>query len=125
MFGDEASDISPIALGHMGRREFESDDGRKLIMYLISNPRSLNNFYDFMTRDDLADDEFVMWLDVVTAIEEGSIKYTKEELMRSQFTITEESIRENLLCEFPTERSNFFEASPDILDSFDTKDKKS
>ena len=123
MFGDEASDISPIALGHMGRREFESDDGRKLIMYLISNPRSLNNFFDFMTKEDLADDEFVMWLDVVTAIEEGSIKYTKEELMRSQFTITEDSIRENLLCEFPTERSNFFEASPDILDSFDANGK--
>ena len=123
MFGDEASDISPIALGHMGRREFESDDGRKLIMYLISNPRSLNNFYDFMTNEDLADDEFVMWLDVVTAIEEGSIKYTKEELMRSQFTITEDSIRENLLCEFPTERSNFFDSSPDILDSFDVTGK--
>ena len=123
MFGDEASDISPIALGHMGRREFESDDGRKLIMYLISNPRSLNNFFDFMTKEDLADDEFVMWLDVVTAIEEGSIKYNKEELMRSQFTITEDSIRENLLCEFPTERSNFFEASPDILDSFDANGK--
>ena len=123
MFGDEASDISPIALGHMGRREFESDDGRKLIMYLISNPRSLNNFFDFMTKEDLADDEFVMWLDVVTAIEEGSVKYTKEELMRSQFTITEDSIRENLLCEFPTERSNFFEASPDILDSFDANGK--
>lgn len=123
MFGDEASDISPIALGHMGRREFESDDGRKLIMYLISNPRSLNNFFDFMTKEDLADDEFTMWLDVVTAIEEGSIKYTKEELMRSQFTITEDSIRENLLCEFPTERSNFFEASPDILDSFDADGK--
>ena len=123
MFGDEASDISPIALGHMGRREFESDDGRKLIMYLISNPRSLNNFFDFMTKEDLADDEFIMWLDVVTAIEEGSIKYTKEELMRSQFTIIEDSIRENLLCEFPTERSNFFEASPDILDSFDADGK--
>ena len=123
MFGDEASDISPTALGHMGRREFESDDGRKLIMYLISNPRSLNNFFDFMTKEDLADDEFIMWLDVVTAIEEGSIKYTKEELMRSQFTITEDSIRENLLCEFPTERSNFFEASPDILDSFDANGK--
>ena len=123
MFGDEASDISPIALGHMGRREFESDDGRKLIMYLISNPRSLNNFFDFMTKEDLADDEFIMWLDVVTAIEEGSVKYTKEELMRSQFTITEDSIRENLLCEFPTERSNFFEASPDILDSFDANGK--
>ena len=123
MFGDEATDISPIALGHMGRREFESDDGRKLIMYLISNPRSLNNFFDFMTKEDLADDEFIMWLDVVTAIEEGSVKYTKEELMRSQFTITEDSIRENLLCEFPTERSNFFEASPDILDSFDANGK--
>ena len=119
MFGDEASDISPIALGHMGRREFESDDGRKLIMYLISNPRSLNNFYDFMTNEDLADDEFVMWLDVVTAMEEGSIKYTKEQLMRSQFTITEDSIRENLLCEFPTERSSFFDSSPNVLDSFD------
>lgn len=123
MFGDEASDISPIALGHMGRREFESDDGRKLIMYLISNPRSLNSFYDFMTKDDLADDEFVMWLDVVTAMEEGSIKYTKEQLMNSQFTITEDSIRENLLCEFPTERSNFFDASPDILDTYDITDK--
>lgn len=121
MFGDEASDISPIALGHMGRREFESDDGRKMIMYLISNPRSLNQFYDFMTNEDLADDEFAMWLDVVTAIEEGSIKYTKEEIMRSQFTITEDSIRENLLCEFPTERSSFFDASPDILDDFDFK----
>lgn len=124
MFGDEASDISPIALGHMGRREFESDDGRKLIMYLISNPRSLNSFYDFMVNEDLAEDEFVMWLDVVTAIEEGSIKYTKEEIMRSQFTITEESIRENLLCEFPTERSKFFDASPDILDSFNHKEVK-
>ena len=121
MFGDEASDISPIALGHMGRREFESDDGRKLIMYLISNPRSLNSCYDFMTNEDLADDEFVMWLDVVTAMEEGSIRYTKDELMRSQFTITEDSIRENLLCEFPTERSSFFDASPDILDDFDMK----
>lgn len=119
MFGDEASDISPIALGHMGRREFESDTGQKLLMYLISNPRSLNNFYDFMTNEDLADDEFVMHLDVVTAMEEGSIRYTKEELMRSQFTITEDSIRENLLCEFPTERSTFFDASPHILDSFD------
>ena len=121
MFGDEASDISPIALGHMGRREFESDDGCKLIMYLISNPRSLNSFYDFMVNEDLADDEFVMWLDVVTAMEEGSIRYTKDELMRSQFTITEDSIRENLLCEFPTERSSFFDASPDILDDFDMK----
>ena len=119
MFGDEASDISPIALGHMGRREFESDDGTKLIMYLISNPRSLNDFYDFMTNEDLADDEFVMWLDVVTAMEEGSIRYTKEELMRSQFTITEDSIRENLLCEFPVERSQFFDSSPSVLDNFD------
>lgn len=39
--------------------------------------------------------------------------------MRSQFTITEDSIRENLLCEFPTERSSFFDAPPDILESFD------
>lgn len=119
MFGDEASDISPVALGHMARREFESDDGTKLIMYLISNPRSLNNFYDFMTKEDLADDEFVMWLDVVTAMEEGSITYTKDELMKSGFTVTEESIRENLLCEFPVERSNFFDVSPNILDKFD------
>ena len=74
-----------------------------------------------MTNEELADDEFIMWLDVVTAMEEGSIKYTKEELMRSQFTITEDSIRENLLCEFPTERSSFFDAPPDILESFDMK----
>lgn len=114
IFGDEASDISSLALGHMARREFESDNGEKLLMYLISNPRSLNNFYDFMTKEDLADDEFVMWLDVVTAVEEGSLKYTKEELMRSGFTINEDSIRENLLCEFPVEKSNFFSVSPNI-----------
>lgn len=122
MFGDEASDISPIAIGHMGRREFESDDGTKLILYLISNPRSLNTFYDYMTKDNLADDEFVMWLDVVTAMEEGSITYSNEDLINnSTFMISEDSIRENLLCDFPTERSNFFEAYPDILDDFDMK----
>lgn len=121
MFGDEASDISPLAFSHMARREFESDDGRKLIMYLISNPRSLNTFYDFMTRTDLADDEFVMWLDVVTAMEEGSIQHSKEDLLRSEFAMTESSIRENLLCEFPTDRSTFFDTEPDILDDFDVK----
>lgn len=120
MFGDEASDISPLALGHMARREFESDTGEKLIMYLISNPRSLNSFFDFMTKEELADDEFVMWLDVVTAMEEGSINYTKDQLMKSGFTITEDSIRENLLCEFPVERSNFFDAQPDILEEFNS-----
>lgn len=121
MFGDEASDISSTALTHMGRREFESDTGEKLILYLISNPRSLNEFYDRMIKDDLADDEFVMWLDVVTALEEGSLKYTKEEVMKLDFAATEDSIRENLLCEFPTERSKFFDATPDILDEFDIK----
>lgn len=120
MFGDEASDISSVALGHMARREFESDGGGKMLMYLISNPRSLNDFYEFMTMEDVPDDTFVMWLDVVTAIEEGSINYTKDELMQSGFTITEDSIRENLLCEFPVERSSFFDATPQIIDSFDT-----
>lgn len=121
MFGDEASDISTLALGHMARREFESDNGQKMLMYLISNPRSLNTFYDYMTMDDVPDDTFIMWLDVVTAMEEGSITMSKEEIMTSGFTITEDSIRENLLCEFPTERSKFFDAAPKIIDEFDLK----
>ena len=119
MFGDEASDISSIALSHMARREFESDNGEKLLMYLISNPRSLNDFYEYMTNDDLADDEFVMWLDVVTAMEEGSITYSNEEIMHSGFAKNEDSIRENLLCQFPVEKSRFFDSEPDIIEEFD------
>ena len=38
--------------------------------------------------------------------------------MKSQFTITEDSIRENLLCEFPVERSQFFDSQPDVLDDY-------
>jgi len=120
MFGDEASDISPLALGHMARREFESDTGEKLIMYLISNPRSLNSFFDFMTKEELADDEFVMWLDVVTAMEEGSINYTKDQLMQKRrdifvdslavlgYIVQNESGKYELAVDFDKDRLSFY-----------------
>lgn len=119
MFGDEASDLSSVALSHMGRRDFESDDGNRMILYLISNPRSLTTFYENMTNYNLRDDEFVMWLDVVTMLEEGAFKYSNEEIFQLDFAKTEDSILENLLCDFPSDKSNFFDSPADIVDSFD------
>lgn len=109
---DEMDFISEEALTELGRREFESDDGRSLILFGISNPRFLNHFYEDMTKPDdkIKKGEFIIWMDVVTAIEEGNIKMTADEVMSSEFAKTEESIRTNLLCEYDEEQSEFFNA---------------
>lgn len=117
---DEMDFISEEALTELGRREFESDDGRSLILFGISNPRFLNHFYEDMTKPDEAmkANEFVVWMDVVTAIEEDNIKMTADEILASDFTKTEESIRTNLLCEYDEEQSEFFNA-PFVTESHD------
>lgn len=112
---DEMDFISEDALAELGRREFESDDGRSLVMFGISNPRYLNHFYRDMTKPKMRDKEFVIWMDVVTAIEEGNIKMTPEQVLDSEFAKTEESIRTNLLCLYEEDQSEFFNA-PFITD---------
>lgn len=107
---DEMDFISEESLSELGRREFESDDGRSLVLFGISNPRYLNHFYEDMTKPEMRPKEFVVWLDVVTAIEEGNIKMTAEQVLNSEFAKTEESIRINLLCQYDDEQSEFFNA---------------
>ena len=107
---DEMDFISEEALAELGRREFESDDGRSLILFGISNPRYLNHFHEDMTKPNMRPKEFVVWMDVVTAIEEGNIKMTPEQVLDSDFAKTEESIRINLLCQYEEEQSTFFNA---------------
>lgn len=109
---DEMDYISEDALTELGRREFESDDGRSLILFGISNPRFLNHFYEDMTKPDeeMKANEFAVWMDVVTAIEEDNIKMTADEILESDFVKTEDSIRTNLLCIYDEEQSEFFNA---------------
>lgn len=107
---DEMDFISERALTELGRREFERDDGRSLILFGISNPRFLNHFYESVTRPELKKGEFVIWGNIVTSMESDSIKMTKEEVLQSDFARTEESIRINLLCEYDENSSEFFNA---------------
>lgn len=107
---DEMDFISEDALAELGRREFERDDGDKLILFGISNPRYLNHFYEDMTKPEMKKGEFVVWMNVVTAMESDNIKMTAEEILESEFAKTEESIRINLLCEYDADQSEFFNA---------------
>lgn len=106
---DEMDFISEEALAELGRREFETDSGRKLILFGISNPRFSNHFREAMENENLAKGEFSIWLNVRTAIEEGNVKLSKEEVLNSEFAKTEDSIRINLLCEYDDEKSDFFD----------------
>lgn len=107
---DEMDFISERALTELGRRQFERDDGVPLILFGISNPRFLNHFFESVTNPNLKPREFVIWGNIVTSMESDSIKMSAEEVLQSDFARTEESIRINLLCEYDTDSSEFFNA---------------
>lgn len=105
---DEMDFLSEDSLTELARREFEADDGNKLILFGVSNPRFNNHFKKSVENPELAKDEFVIRMNVRTAIEEGNIKMSPEEVVQSDFAKNEASIMTNLLCEYQQTTGKFF-----------------
>lgn len=95
---DEASMISETRFGELGRVDFSRKDGKKNKIIEISNPHNPGRFYDELTRDDLNDDELVIWMDVRTAYEEDNV-ISIEQVKKSIFFRTKSQCIRYLLCE--------------------------
>ena len=107
---DEMDFLSESSVAELGRRQMERNDGESLILFGISNPRYMNHFYEDMTKPVMNKREFVIWMDVRTSIESGRFKASEEDILNWDMAKTEDSILVNLLCQYDTEKSEFFNA---------------
>ena len=68
---DEAGLVPEDAYAEVGRREFSNVDGKKGLLFQISNPHAEGMFYDKLTEDNPPEGTLILWLDARTALEEG------------------------------------------------------
>lgn len=103
---DEAAFVSSKAMAEIGRREFSSVDGKKEPLVMISNPHSAGYFYDFITKDELKPRECIIWMDALTSVQEQ--RWSKEDVLNSDFAEHNDTLQRYLLCELPTEGQGMF-----------------
>lgn len=108
---DEAAMVSEDAFAEMGRREFAKIDGTKYKSILISNPHKPGTFYDKLTESKPSKRTFILWMDSLTAVEEG--RFTKEMVFESEFAKHKSTLRRYLLCILDSDGEGAF-AVPDV-----------
>lgn len=110
-FIDEAAMVSDDAFAEMGRREFAKIDGSKYKMVMISNPHKAGVFYNKLTDGKPPKRTFILWMDALTAVEEG--RFSKEMVFDSEFAKHRSTLRRYLLCVLDNDGEGAF-AVPDI-----------
>lgn len=95
---DEASMVADDTSAELGRREFATDDGSKYLDIEISNPHNPGAFFNSMIADTVDDRTLIVWMDALTALEEGRIK-TEEQILGSKFFKNKSTCTRYLLCE--------------------------
>lgn len=97
-FIDEASMVSDDTYAELGRSEFATDDGRSYLRIEISNPHNPGRFFDALTDPDPPEGTLIIWIDTLTALEEGRVK-SKEQILNSTFFKNKSTCTRYLLCE--------------------------
>lgn len=95
---DEASLIPDANYAELGRRQFASETGKPYLSLEISNPHNAGRFWDKLTAPEIPSDVGIIWMDCLTAYEEGRIK-TKEQIYNSEFFANKSTCIRYLLCE--------------------------
>lgn len=108
---DEAAMVSDDAFAEMGRREFAKVDGTKYKSIMISNPHKPGTFYNKMTDPHPPKGTFILWMDALTAVEEG--RFTKDIVFESEFAKHKSTLRRYLLCVLDSDGEGAF-AVPDV-----------
>lgn len=103
---DEAALCSEDALAEIGRREFASTDGEVYKLIMISNPHTAGFFYDHLTEDHPGDRDFILWIDALTAVEEG--RFTAKQVLESDFAKHQSTRVRYLLCELDSNGLGMF-----------------
>lgn len=105
-FADEAALLSEETFAELGRRDFKSIDGSKGLMALISNPHKPGVFYDKLTEEDLDARTLVIWMDILTAVEEE--RTTEYNVLHSDFAKNKSTRKRYLMCELDTNDDSMF-----------------
>lgn len=105
---DEAALCSEDALAEIGRREFASTDGEVYKLIMISNPHTAGFFYDHLTEDHPGERDFILWIDALTAVEEG--RFTAKQVLESDFAKHQSTRVRYLLCELDSNGLGMFPA---------------
>lgn len=95
---DECAMIPSDALAETGRREFSNKDGKKNLLFMISNPHKVGYFYNQLTDEEPEDDVLIVWMDVRTSLEEGNIPDVKR-VLKSDFFKNDSTCQRYFLCE--------------------------
>lgn len=103
-FTDETALISSDSMKEIGRREFSSEQKEPLLM--LSNPHNPGYFYDFMIQETIGKRECVIWMDALTAVQEG--RWDRERILTSEFAKHRDSLQKYLLCELPSSEGGMF-----------------
>lgn len=101
---DEAGLIPDDAYAEIGRREFSSVDGKKELLFQISNPHRKGTFYDKLLDDSPPEGTLIVWMDARTSLEEGRID-SIERVVASDFFKNNSTCQRYLLCELEEESS--------------------
>lgn len=117
-FIDEASMVSDDVYAELGRREFSSDEGKPYLSIEISNPHNPGRFFDMLVNPDLPKGTLVIWIDALTALEEGRIK-SRDQIIRSEFFKNKSTCTRYLLCELEDYSEQSMFPQPIIKDEID------
>lgn len=110
---DEAALVSSAALSEIGRREFSQKTGVSEPLIMISNPHNPGPFYDFVTQEEFGPRECVIWMDALTACQEGNM--SADRVLNSDFAKNKDTLERYLLCELPSIGDGIF-GEPDVVD---------
>lgn len=103
---DEAALLSENTLVELGRSEFARLDNKKYPLIMISNPHRSGYFYDHMIEENPDDRTLIIWMDALTAVEEG--RWTEERVITSEFAKNKSRCKVYLLCELDTQGDGMF-----------------
>lgn len=103
---DEASLVSEKARSEMERGHFAKTDGTSYQFIEISNPHQPGEFYEDLTQENPSDDHFILWLDILTAIEEERV--TEKQVLTSRWAKNVHDRRRYLLCELDVDGETMF-----------------
>ena len=107
---DEAALVSDEAFSELGRAEFARIDGRAYKKIMISNPHKPGYFYDKLTQEHPNKRTLILWLDALTAVEEGRIR--KEVVFEGDFATHRETLLKYLLCVLPDDGDSMYSVPP-------------
>lgn len=113
---DEASRISDDVYAEMGRREFAQEGGERFISIEISNPHNPGWFMDALTASEVPEGTLIIWMDCLTALEEGRIK-SRKQILNSSFFKNKSTCTRYLLCELDDYSEESMFPEPVIDDS--------